>query len=179
MPEILSIRLLGDPVLRTRSSELTYPLDEHCQQLIDNLLATMIGLDAVGMSAPQANQSVRIFVMLSRKGKLYPNAPEIAPMEVINPEILSQSDEKCRGWESCYSMPGYTSLITRPITIRARWKDRHGKTIEQDLHDLAARVFLHELDHLDGIMFLERMDSISDLCAKEEIRRELSARSGK
>lgn len=175
---ILPIALLGDPVLRERSDELTFPLDKDIQKLIDSLLATMIELDAVGMAAPQAKQPFRIFVMLSRKGKLYPNAPEISPMEVVNPEILSQSDEKCRGWESCYSMPGYHALITRPVNIRAHWNDRHGKTTEQDLHDLAARVFLHELDHLNGIMFLERMDSISDLCAKDEIR-EFSARSNK
>lgn len=170
MSEILPIALLGDPVLRKRSDELTFPLDKGIQQLIDSLLATMIELDAVGMAAPQAKQPFRIFVMLSRKGKLYPNAPEISPMEVVNPEILSQSDEKCRGWESCYSMPGYHALITRPVEIRARWKDRHGNSIEHEFHDLAARVFLHEYDHLEGKMFLERMDSISDLCAKEDIK---------
>ena len=170
MSKILPIALLGDPVLRQKSTEVTYPLSEDIEQLIDNLLTTMLGLDAVGMAAPQANHPVRIFVMLSRKGEFFPNAPEIPPMEVVNPEILSESDEQCIAWESCYSMPGYRAPISRPINIRARWKDRHGETVEKELYDLAARVFLHEFDHLEGKMFLDRMDSISDLCAKDEAK---------
>jgi peptide deformylase len=107
--------------------------------------------DYVGLAAPQVYRSVRVFVMCSRKGARYPNASEIPAFEVINPEVVSQSGESLRGWEGCVSIPGYRAMIVRPATITARWQNRGGKRVERELHDLAARVFLHELDHLDGI----------------------------
>ncbi|TAG11140.1 MAG: peptide deformylase [Verrucomicrobia bacterium] len=169
MSRILQVALIGNPILRERAPEVPNPEDPRIQILINDLLATMGGVNGVGLAAPQVNESVRLFVMQSRKGELFPNAPDVPPMEVINPEVLSESEELDRAWESCYSMPGYKALITRPAKILARWQNRYGELIESELRDLAARVFLHELDHLDGKMFLDRMDSISDLHAKMEL----------
>lgn len=169
MSRILQVALIGNPVLREHASEVSDPTDPQIQILIDDLFATMSEVNAVGLAAPQVHQSLRVFVMQSRKGELFPNAPDIPPIEVMNPEVLSESEENDRAWESCYSMPGYKALITRSSTILARWQNRRGEVIERELHDLAARVFLHELDHLDGKMFLDRMDSISDLHAKMEV----------
>lgn len=171
MSRILQVALIGNQILRERASEVSDLADPQIQILIDDLFATMSEVSAVGLAAPQVYQSVRVFVMRSRKGPLFPNAPDIPPMEAINPEVLSESEESDRAWESCYSMPGYKALITRPSTILARWQNRHGEVIDRELHDLAARVFLHELDHLDGKMYLYRMNSISDLYADREMTR--------
>lgn len=171
MSSILKIALIGNPILRERASIIDDVSAPRLQLLIDDLFATMSKVDSVGLAAPQVYQSLRVFVMQSRKGELFPNAPDIQPMEVINPEVLSESEESDRAWESCYSMPGYKALITRPSTILARWQNRHGEVIDRELHDLAARVFLHELDHLDGKMYLDRMNSISDLYADREMTR--------
>jgi peptide deformylase len=148
MPRLLQIALLGNPVLHTRAAEVNNPMDSDIQALIDDLFATMTDSDAVGLAAPQVYRSVRLFVMSSRKGVRFPNAPEITPFEVINPEVLSQSTESVSAWEACFSIPGYRAKIVRPHRIRARWIDRDGKMHEQELEDLAARMFLHELDHL-------------------------------
>ena len=170
-PRLLQIALLGHPILRARAAEVDDPSTTEIQSFIDDLLATMIESDAVGLAAPQVYRSVRVFVMRSRKGKRFPNAPEVPPFAAINPEVISQSNETDRGWEGCFSMPGYRAMIERPVSIVARWQDRQGEVAEQELQDLAARVFLHELDHLDGKMFLERMDSISELVSEKEMLR--------
>lgn len=171
MLRLLQIALLGNPVLHTRASEVADPKRGEIQSLIDDMTATMIEADAVGLAAPQVYRSLRVFVMRSRKGIRFPNAPEMPPFAVINPEVLFQSDETLRGIEACYSMPGYRALITRPAWILVRWLDRECNTVEMELHDLAARVFLHELDHLDGKMFLERLDSLRDLVSEKEMNR--------
>jgi peptide deformylase len=171
MPRLLQIAMLGNPVLCARAQEVEDISRIEIQALIDDLCATMIESDAVGLAAPQVYRSVRVFVMCSRKGVRYPDAPEIPPFEVINPEVISQSDETVRGWEGCFSMPGYRAKILRPVSIVARWQDRKGESVQRELHGLAARVFLHELDHLDGKMFLERMDSVRDLVSEKEMLR--------
>ena len=171
MPRLLQIALLGNPVLHTQAVEVSDPKEGDIQSLVDDLLATMIETDAVGLAAPQVYRSVRIFVMCSRKGKRFPDAPEIAPFAVINPEVIFQSEETTRAGEGCFSMPGYRAMITRPAVIKAHWLDRNGDPVEQELHDLAARVFLHELDHLNGKMFIERLDSLHDLISAQELQR--------
>lgn len=171
MSQILPIALLGNPVLRAQALEVPDPQDSKIQTLIEDLLATMLQLDAVGLAAPQVSASVRVFVMRSRKSVRYPNAPDIAPMAVINPRVISASEKTSRVAEACYSIPGFRAMIRRPVAIKASWLDREGKVVEAELCDLAARVFLHELDHLDGIMFLERLESMLDLAAAEEVDR--------
>lgn len=171
MPRLLQIALLGNPVLHTRASEVPDPKCHEIQSLIDDMIATMIEVDGVGVAAPQVYRSVRVFVMRSRKGPRFPDAPEISPFAVINPQVIYQSDMIIRGWESCFSMPGYRAMISRPRSIVARWQDQNGQFRDHELQDLAARVFLHELDHLDGKMFLDRMNSISDLVSEKEMLR--------
>ena len=171
MPRLLQIALLGHPCLRERSTEVSDPTDCVVQELIDDLIATMLHLGAVGLAAPQVDSSLRLFVMRSKKSVNYPIAPELDPFEVINPEVLRASDESERGFESCYSFPGYVAMVRRPKIITARWSDRSGKRIERELAGLAARVFLHELDHLNGVMYFSRLDSLNDLVAREEMHR--------
>ena len=169
MPLQLPIALLGHPVLRTRAKEVLDPSAPDVQSLVDDLFSEMIETNTVGLASPQMYQSVRVFVMRSRKGIRFPNAPEIPPFEVINPEVVFESSDFVKGWEGCASMPGYRAMIRRPQIISARWTDHNGRSVEQQLNDLAARVFLHELDHLDGIMFIDRMDSIKDLVSEKEM----------
>lgn len=168
MANILNITLLGDPCLRERSTPVFDPMNPSVQELIDDLIATMLHGGAVGLAAPQVSRGQRVFVMYSRPSERYPKAPEIAPFGLINPELLSADAQTVVGWETCYSMPGYGALVRRPVSIRGKWLDRNGHVVEQELSGLPARVFLHELDHLDGIMFLERLDSIRDLVSVKE-----------
>ena len=171
MSQILPIALLGNPVLSAHSLEVADPRDSKIKTLIEDLLATMLHLEAVGLAAPQISASVRVFVMRSRKSVRYPDAPDIAPMAVINPRVISASEKTSRVTEACCSIPGYRAMIRRPVAIKSSWLDQEGKAVEAELYDLAGPVFLHELDHLDGITFLERLESKLDLAAAEEVDR--------
>jgi len=131
----------------------------------------MFEQNLVGLAAPQIGVSLRVFVMQSRKGPRYPNAPEIPPITVINPEVISREETLLRGIEGCGSIPGFRGLVSRPASIQARWLDLEGARVEMELTDLAARVFLHELDHLDGILFLDRLASLDDLVIEAELDR--------
>ena len=168
---ILQIALLGNPVLRTRADEVHDFEDSAFQELLDDMLATLLDSDGVGLAAPQVYQPIRAFVMRSRKGLRFPNAPEMAPFEVVNPEVIWVSEGTCAAWEGCLSMPGYRATIARPERISARWRDRHGAVRTAELNDLAARVFLHELDHLNGKMLVERLGSLSELVSEKEMLR--------
>lgn len=165
------ITLLGNPVLRARAAEINDPRSPEVTALSADLHAAMLEIGLVGLAAPQIGVSLRVFVMQSRKGPRYPNAPEIPPITVINPDVISQSEAHLRGIESCGSIPGFRGLVSRPASIRARWLDLEGRRVEMELIDLAARVFLHELDHLDGILFLDRLASLEDLVMEAEIDR--------
>lgn len=168
MPKVLDITLLGDPCLLERSEPILDLPNADIQELIDDLIATMLHAGAVGLAAPQVSRGQRIFVMHSRPSARYPSAPEIAPFGLINPELISADAQTVPGWETCYSMPGYGALVRRPLSIVGRWLDRNGQVVEREFSGLPARVFLHELDHLDGIMFFERLDSIRDLVSVKE-----------
>jgi len=166
-----AITLLDNPVLRTRASEIDDPISAEIRKLSSDLHATMLEGNWVGLAAPQIGVPLRTFVMRSRSGPRYPNAPEISPMTVINPEVISRSETLVCGIESCASIPGFLGIIPRPISIQATWLDLEGSRMEMQLDDLAARVFLHELDHLDGILFLDRLESLGDLVAEAEVER--------
>jgi peptide deformylase len=168
MPKVLDITLLGDPCLLVRSEPILDVKNADIQELIDDLIETMLHSGAVGLAAPQVSRGQRVFVMQSRPSERYPNAPEIAPFGLINPELISVDAQTVAGWEGCYSMPGYGAVVRRPSSIVGRWLDRNGQAVERELSGLQARVFLHELDHLDGIMFFERLDSIRELVSVKE-----------
>jgi len=166
-----TITLLGNPVLRARAAEVDDPRSPEVAALSAELHAAMDELNLVGLAAPQIDVSLRVFVMKSRKGPRYPNAPEISPIAVINPEVISRSEMHLHGIERCGSIPGFWGLVPRPAAIQARWLDLEGERVELELVDLAARVFLHELDHLDGILFLDRLASLEDLVVDSEVDR--------
>jgi len=165
------ITLLGNPVLRARATEIDDPRSAEITTLSVDLHEAMTGLNLVGLAAPQIGISLRAFVMQSRKGPRYPNAPEIPPITVINPKVISQSETLLRGIEGCGSIPGFRCLVSRPASIQASWLDLESVQIEMELTDLAARVFLHELDHLDGVLFLDRLESLDDLVVEAELDR--------
>lgn len=167
MPHQLEIVLLGHPLLRDTASPVEDVEDSRFQELIDNMIATMQSAGGVGLAAPQVGESLRLFVMQSRPSERYPEAPEMPPTAVINPRIVDQADEVAVDWEGCLSMPGYKGIVPRPTWVKAAWVGRDGEPVEMKLQSLPARVFFHELDHLDGVMYLERMESSLDLISTE------------
>ena len=171
MPKVLEIAELGQPVLRERAVDIDNIDDPRVQEFIDDLIETGVDSNGVGIAAPQVFQPYRIFIIHSRPNPRYPEAPEMGPEAVINPEILSYSEEKEKDWEGCLSIPGIRGLVPRHSSIKARYTKRDGNIVEREFTDFVARIFQHEFDHLNGVVFLDRMDSSREIITESEYQR--------
>ncbi len=171
MPKILEIAELGQPVLREKSLDIDNIEDPAIQEFIDNLIQTAIDSNGVGIAAPQVFEPYRIFIINSRPNPRYPEAPEMGPVAIINPEIISYSEEKEKGWEGCLSIPGIRGLVPRYKHISIRYMTREGNIEEKKFTDFVARIFQHEFDHLNGVVFLDRMESSQEIITEKEYQR--------
>jgi peptide deformylase len=173
MAEILQISQLGNPVLRRRSQVVENIKDDRIQQLIDSLIFTVQQANGVGIAAPQATQSDRLFIVASRPNLRYPQAPNMEPTAMINPRIVASSTETVKDWEGCLSIPGIRGLVPRSRAIEIEYTSRDGKLHRQELTDFVARIFQHEHDHLDGIVFLDRVESTQELITEDEYQEQI------
>jgi peptide deformylase len=171
MGELLPIIQLGDPILRQKATLVENVSDERIQKLIDDLMATVAQANGVGIAAPQVAQSYRLFIVASRPNPRYPNAPEMEPTAMINPKIIASSTEIVKGWEGCLSIPGIRGLVPRFQAIEVEYTDRNGKLQKQEFTDFVARIFQHEYDHLDGIVFLDKLESTLDIVTEQEYQK--------
>jgi peptide deformylase len=166
---ILKVARLGHPVLRQRArplgkSDLRDPL---LQKFIDDLIETMHEYRGVGLAAPQVHEDLRIFV-----GFLDEETDDDSePIALINPEITPLAEAKADGREGCLSIPEIYGTVPRYVDIAVKALDRTGKPVELRLKDFPARVAQHETDHLDGILFLDRMTSMQTLSYSAEYSR--------
>lgn len=160
---------MGHPVLRTKArtvdkSEIKNPA---LQLFIDSMIDTMFEYSGVGLAAPQVHESLRVFVaMLDADGRGEGDA-----VVFINPEITPVGDQTVEGWEGCLSIPEIRGRVPRAQHIKVTALDRTGKRFELELKDFPARVVQHETDHLDGVLFLDRMNSFETLTYLEEYSR--------
>ena len=166
---ILKVAKMGHPVLRAKAravekSELKSPALQH---FIDSMIDTMYEYSGVGLAAPQVHEGLRVFVaMLDADGRGEGDA-----MVFINPEIVVKGDQTVEGWEGCLSIPDIRGRVPRAQHVVVTALDRHGKRFELELKDFAARVVQHENDHLDGVLFFDRMKSLESLTYLEEFSR--------
>lgn len=170
----MEIIQLGNPILRSKAKFVENIDEPQIQQLIDDLLITVKQANGVGIAAPQVGVSDRIFIVASRPNPRYPHAPEMEPTPIINPKILARSDESEKGWEGCLSIPGIRGSVPRDRAIEVEYSDRYGKLHKQELTDFVARIFQHELDHLDGIVFLDRLETNHDIITEQEYQKLVS-----
>lgn len=171
MTQLLEIIQLGHPLLRS-AAQLVDNIQAHdVQNLIDNLIATVEQANGVGIAAPQVAESYRLFIVASRPNLRYPNAPTMTPTAMINPKILAHSNQVVKEWEGCLSIPGIRGWVPRYQDIEIEYTDRSGKLRKQELTDFVARIFQHEYDHLDGIVFLDRLESTQDIITEQEYQK--------
>ena len=170
MTKTAKIARLGEPILRERTKTIAEPLDRQILDLIDLLIDTAIAHKGVGIAAPQISQSYRLLIIASHPSERYPHAPVMAPTAMINPRILDRSAEIAKDWEGCLSVPNVRGLVPRYQTIEVEYVNRNGETKQEILTDFVARIFQHELDHLDGIVFTDRIKDKADLYTEAEYR---------
>ena len=166
--KILEIAELGNAILREKASDVEDLRDPEIESFIDDLIATGINANGVGIAAPQVSLPKRIFILSSRPNIRYPNAPEMKPTAVINPEIISYLDETVKDWEGCLSIPGIRGLVPRRKSVYVKYLLRDGTSEEREFSDFIARVFQHEYDHLNGVLFLDRLESNTDIITERE-----------
>src|ERR1700741_4920829 len=171
---ILKVARMGHPVLRERAR----PLDKSdfksavFQKLVDDMIDTMAEYHGVGLAAPQVHEGLRLFVAtLDAPPEDDAQAEPAAPMAIINPEIVPVGPELVEDWEGCLSIPDIRGRVPRAREIKVKAFDRRGERIEIRAHDFPARVIQHETDHLDGILFFDRMRSFETLTFLDEYSR--------
>lgn len=174
MAVLRQIAQLGHPVLRAQARRVPTPAGQTSfQSLIDDLLATVDEVGGVGIAAPQVHESLRLFVVASRPTPRYPAAPAMEPVVMLNPELVWRSDETEKDWEGCLSVPGIRGLVPRSTRVGVRYLTPDGTTIESEYAGFLARIFQHELDHLDGLVFLDRVESTRELISEKEFQRQI------
>jgi peptide deformylase len=169
MNQFPQVAQLGEPILRSQAKPVI-TIDKNIVELIDSLTATAIANQGVGIAAPQISQSYRLFIVASHPSDRYPHAPTMPPTAMINPRILSHSDEIVKDWEGCLSVPDVRGLVPRYSEITVEYITKAGETKQEILTDFVARIFQHELDHLDGILFIDRIKDQADFYTEAEYR---------
>jgi peptide deformylase len=167
---ILKVARMGHPVLRAKARGLdrTEIKSAAIQKLIDDMIETMVEYHGVGLAAPQVHEGLRLFV-----ASLHLDERDEAsePVTIINPEITPIGRDVVEDWEGCLSIPDIRGRVPRAQSIRVRAFDRNANRIEIDAQNFSARVIQHETDHLDGVLFFDRMRSLETLTFLDEYSR--------
>lgn len=168
---ILKVARMGHPVLRSRARALERADVKTAvvQSLIDSMIETMEEYQGIGLAAPQVHEGVRVFIAgLQDDGEGDDDEHGIVAVPFINPEIVPIGSEMVTDWEGCLSIPDIRGKVPRHRRVKVRALDREGTRVEYQLADMSARVVQHENDHLDGILFFDRMKSLETLSYLDE-----------
>ena len=154
------IRVIGDPVLKQKATDVT-DIDGKVARLVDDMIATMYAAPGVGLAAPQVGVQKRLFVWDIDDGT--------GAHAMVNPEIV-ESDGEWTYVEGCLSVPGLSWEITRPNRVHVVGRDLDGNEISYEACEFEGRMFQHELDHLNGVLLVERLDEEQAKQAKRQVR---------
>jgi peptide deformylase len=162
---ILKVARLGHPVLRKIAASV--PSDEiraaETQRLIDDMVETMREYNGAGLAATQVHVLKQICVIEVNGNPRYPDAPSIPLTVLINPVVTPLTEEMDNGWEGCLSVPDMRGVVPRHGSVRLEARDREGGRIDVVAKEFFARVIQHETDHLNGVVYLDRMRDLSTL----------------
>jgi len=149
---ILPIISFDNPVLRQKAKRVS-AIDGSIQRLIDDMIETMQAVPGLGLAAPQVGVSLRVIVI---------QLPEREPLALINPQVVRRSGER-EVVEGCLSVPGYQGSIKRSLSVTVKGRDRRGREVRRKAKELLAQVLEHEIDHLDGILYIDHVEGMDKL----------------
>ena len=152
---IRPIVFLGDPVLRTPTAPVE-AFDDELRALVSDMFETMYHAEGVGLAAPQIGLSLRVLVVDTRDD----DDPERGRLALVNPEIVAVSRETEKASEGCLSIPGLEEYVERPAVVEVRGLDPEGREVVIEADDLLGRALQHEIDHLDGVLFIDRVSPL-------------------
>jgi peptide deformylase len=152
---VLKIIQPDNPILREKAKKVR-TFDSKLHMLLDNMVETLLRAPGVGLAAPQVAVSERILVIIYGEDE----KEDDTLYEIINPEIVFSSKEMVEGIEGCLSIPGYAGLIDRHQSVIVKAQDRYGKEIRIKAEDWLARIFQHEIDHLDGVLYTDKAKDV-------------------
>ena len=164
MPK-MKIEMLGADVLREKAAEIDpATLDADFQRLVDDMFETMYDAQGIGLAGPQVGVGRRVIVVDVKEDG-------IPPFALVNPRLVQASEAMEKGEEGCLSIPGVSGVVNRPAEVVVEGLDRHGKAMRIEAGGLLARCLQHELDHLDGILFLDRLSPLKRSMALRKYRK--------
>ncbi len=180
---IRKIARMGHPILRKTAEPVPDPTSPQVRALVEDMIETMIDADGAGLAAPQVYESRRIVIFQAPpEAAVNPDGAEgydeTAPLTIlINPEITLHTETTEDGWEGCLSVPGLRGLVPRPLQLSYTGFDLGGNRIERKARGFHARVVLHECDHLDGILYPQRMRDMTKLVFETEFKHLIAAQN--
>ena len=159
MTTVLAVAQQGEAILHLMATAVSEAeFNSPCLiELTQAMHATMLARSGIGIAAPQVYVSKRIIIVASRPNVRYPDAPEMDAVVMVNPEIVYQSEQTLQGEEGCLSVPDKRGQVMRAAHIRVRYSTVQGEQIETEFSGFPARIVQHELDHLNGVLFVERL----------------------
>lgn len=167
---ILKIARMGHPVLRHKAEPVADPTAPEVRQLVSDMIETMKDAGGTGLAAPQVHVAARVVVYMVSAARLKDGEEEVPLTALVNPVLTPIGTEKTYGWEGCLSVPGLTGLVPRHEAVRLQAITPRGDVIDKTVSGFHARVLQHEIDHLDGKLYPQRMDDLSLLLFQEELR---------
>jgi peptide deformylase len=158
----MKLEILHDPDPRLRvMSQPVQEVTPWIQDLLDRMLDVMYEQNGVGLAAPQVNHALRMVVMDVQDGS--------GPIKLINPDLSWVSPTTVRGQEGCLSVPGFAAHVTRPDVVKVRYVNEWGEAAEKELSELAAKCIQHEIDHLNGVLFVDRLSRLDLMLRRKQM----------
>ncbi len=167
--KILTRTEFGNPILRQKAKTvpLSFLKSTKGKELIKRMIYTMRRAHGVGLAAPQIGESIRLAVMEIRTTPDRPDQKKFGPIVVANPRIIKKSKQIVKDWEGCLSLKGLRGMVPRSKTITVEYYNRNGEKVIEEAHDLWARIFQHEIDHLNGLGCIDHMDMKTAMTTSE------------
>lgn len=169
--KILPRTQFGDPILRGKARAL--PKGKVSAEFVRSMFYTMRRAGGVGLAAPQVNKPWQLAVIEIKKSKVRPEVVPLKKTVIVNPRITARSREMLKDWEGCLSLPRVRGLVPRHKEVAVAFADQNGKTRTLRLTGFQARVFQHEIDHLNGVLYIDRMQDMKTLITLDEFKKRI------